>query len=204
MKKLFIMAIMLITSLCANSFTGNKQEGTNYFANEIIADYTEESLEIEKGQELNQVQEETELVIDEPTQELESISEIEQETVIEEPSVEEVPVTPKEKTEPKVYANAEEKEESTPKQETYQEEFVPEQPKQEEKVEIIAPKQEEKVYCVDGGEIHIAGDGANEHGYYKTWDEAFDAYEKYTEGWESSHFKINQCFCGLYYFSVTK
>ena len=79
-----------------------------------------------------------------------------------------------------------------------------ETPKQEEKVQQTTPKQEEKIYCVDGGKTHIAGDGANEHGYYKTWDEAFSAYEKYTEDWESSHFKINQCFCGLYYFSVTK
>ena len=65
-------------------------------------------------------------------------------------------------------------------------------------------KHEEKIYCVDGGKIHIYGDGANEHGYYKTWDEAFKAYEEYTKGWESTQFKVDQCACGLYYFWVIK
>lgn len=65
-------------------------------------------------------------------------------------------------------------------------------------------KHAEKIYCVDGGKIHIYGDGANEHGYYETWDEAFNAYEEYTKGWESTQFKVDQCACGLYYFWVTK
>ena len=47
---------------------------------------------------------------------------------------------------------------------------------------------------------HIAGDGANEHGYYNTWEEAFNAYEEYTKNWLSSHYKVNQCACGKYYF----
>ncbi len=51
---------------------------------------------------------------------------------------------------------------------------------------------------------HIYGDGANEHGYYKTWDEAFKAYEDYTKGWDSTQFKVDQCACGLYYFWVIK
>lgn len=84
-------------------------------------------------------------------------------------------------------------------------------PQVEEQPEVIQPpktenkpKQEEKIYCVDGGKTHIYGDGANEHGYYKTWDEAFKAYENYTKGWESTQFKIDQCACGLYYFWVIK
>ena len=83
--------------------------------------------------------------------------------------------------------------------------------KQEEQVKQVEPpkteskaKQEEKIYCVDGGKVHIYGDGANEHGYYKTWDEAFKAYEEYTKGWESTQFKVDQCACGLYYFWVIK
>ena len=88
-----------------------------------------------------------------------------------------------------------------PKVEKKQEEQVKqvEPPKKESK-----PKQEEKIYCVDGGKVHIYGDGANEHGYYKTWDEAFKAYEEYTKGWESTQFKVDQCACGLYYFWVIK
>ena len=83
--------------------------------------------------------------------------------------------------------------------------------KQEEQVKQVEPpktenkaKKEKKIYCVDGGKIHIYGDGANEHGYYKTWDEAFKAYEEYTKGWESTQFKVDQCACGLYYFWVIK
>ena len=113
----------------------------------------------------------------------------------------------KQESNTKTNSNTAKKSEGTSKQEKPKEsvaEVKQETPKQEEKVQPTTPKQEEKIYCVDGGKTHIAGDGANEHGYYKTWDEAFSAYEKYTEGWESSHFKINQCFCGLYYFSVTK
>ena len=88
-----------------------------------------------------------------------------------------------------------------PKVEKKQEEQVKqtEPPKTESK-----PKKEEKIYCVDGGKVHIYGDGANEHGYYKTWDEAFKAYEDYTKGWESTQFKVDQCACGLYYFWVIK
>ena len=44
----------------------------------------------------------------------------------------------------------------------------------------------------------------DEHGYYKTWDEAFKAYEDYTKGWDSTQFKVDQCACGLYYFWVIK
>ena len=39
-------------------------------------------------------------------------------------------------------------------------------------------------------------------GYYNTWDEAFNAYKEYTKGWSSTQFRIDQCFCGLYYFWV--
>lgn len=88
--------------------------------------------------------------------------------------------------------------------------IVQEQPKQiQEQPKVIEqkheePKQESKIYCVDGGSIHIYGDGPNEHGYYNTWDEAFKAYENYTQGWESTQFMVDQCACGLYYFWVTK
>lgn len=59
-------------------------------------------------------------------------------------------------------------------------------------------------YCVEGGSHHLAGDGANEHGYYGTWNAAFSAYENYTAGWESTQFKVDQCPCGKYYFWAIK
>ena len=66
--------------------------------------------------------------------------------------------------------------------------------KQEEKTQIKSE------WCFEGGSKHIAGDGANEHGYYDTWNDAFNAYEEYTKNWLSSHYKVNQCACGKYYF----
>ena len=85
---------------------------------------------------------------------------------------------------------------------------IPKSPKEEVKPATTPAKKEEKheekIYCVDGGKTHIYGDGANEHGYYKTWDEAFKAYEDYTRGWDSTQFKVDQCACGLYYFWVIK
>lgn len=59
-------------------------------------------------------------------------------------------------------------------------------------------------YCVEGGSHHLAGDGANEYGYYNSWDAAFSAYESYTAGWESTQFKVDQCPCGKYYFWAIK
>ena len=55
-------------------------------------------------------------------------------------------------------------------------------------------------WCIDGGSHHIAGDGTNEHGYYKTWEDAHKAFEDYTKGWASVQYKISQCGCGLFYF----
>ena len=59
-------------------------------------------------------------------------------------------------------------------------------------------------WCVDGGSHHIAGDGADEHGYYKTWDSANEAFKQYTKDWDSCHYKIDVCACGLYYFWAIK
>lgn len=68
------------------------------------------------------------------------------------------------------------------------------------------PKQQENTayWCVDGGSHHLAGDGANEHGYYKSWDSAFQAFKEYTKDWDSCQYKVDVCACGLYYFWATK
>lgn len=105
--------------------------------------------------------------------------------------------TQKNQEQPKIENKQEQPKETIPQ---VKEEPVVTQPTKTES----KPKREEKIYCVDGGKTHIYGDGANEHGYYKTWDEAFKAYENYTKGWESTQFKIDQCACGLYYFWVIK
>lgn len=55
-------------------------------------------------------------------------------------------------------------------------------------------------WCVEGGNIHLAGDAENEHGYYPTWESTYQAFEEYTKDWESCNYKINSCACGLYYF----
>lgn len=65
-------------------------------------------------------------------------------------------------------------------------------------------KQETAYWCVDGGTHHVAGDGANEHGYYSSWDSAYQAFEEYTKDWTSCQYKINQCACGKYYFWAIK
>ena len=61
-------------------------------------------------------------------------------------------------------------------------------------------KQEISEYCVEGGKIHIAGDGENEHGYYPTWESAFQALKEYIRDWDGCNYKVDQCACGLYYF----
>lgn len=55
-------------------------------------------------------------------------------------------------------------------------------------------------WCVEGGKNHIAGNGANEHGYYDSWDDAYSAFENYTKDWTSVQFKISQCLCNKFYF----
>lgn len=58
-------------------------------------------------------------------------------------------------------------------------------------------------WCNEGGTHHIYGDGANEHGYYNSWDEAWSACQDFMKGIENSvHYKVDQCWCGLYYFWV--
>ena len=216
MKKLLVIAIILLTGMGVsinNTKKVNEKWGENGIANRIDTSLSEESKErLEKNQQ------EIEKIINDEKKAEEIVEENnKQEQKEETPQVQSNSNSnANKKQENKVSTNNAKKSESTPKQETPKESVaevkqetpkesvVQETPKQVEQQKQNIPKQEEKIYCVDGGKTHIAGDGANEHGYYKTWDEAFDAYEKYTEGWESSHFKINQCFCGLYYFSVTK
>ena len=194
MKKLFIIVLMLITSLVPNKYDGNVSENELQNTNdeEIILSLENEIVQnevIEQVEGNHIVAQDTSEIIVQEEISIENNNSEKDEIVYPEE-------TQSYKEQPKI--------EKVPK--------VIEQPKQEDNLledkqpEVIKqePKQEEKIYCVDGGSIHIYGDGANEHGYYKTWDEAFKAYEEYTKGWESTQFKVDQCACGLYYFYVTK
>lgn len=93
--------------------------------------------------------------------------------------------------------------ETAPKQETKVESVV-QTPKQEETPAPQVPKtltpDDLEYWCVAGGSHHVAGDGANEHGYYSSWNEANQAFENYTKGWNSVQYKIDTCSCGKYYF----
>ena len=72
--------------------------------------------------------------------------------------------------------------------------------KTEEKTPTTPTKSDLSYWCAEGGKHHVAGDGANEHGYYNTWDDAYTAFENYTKGWASVQYKISQCACGKFYF----
>ena len=217
MRKLIVIAIILLTGMGVsfnNTKKVNEKWGDNGTANRIDTSLSEESKErLEKNQqEIEKIINDEKIAegIIEETNESVKEEKVKQEQNKEHPQVQSNSnsnANKKQESKTKTTPNVVKNSENTSKQETPKESVVQEKqetPKPVEQTKQTTPKQEEKIYCVDGGKTHIAGDGANEHGYYKTWDEAFNAYEKYTEGWESSHFKINQCFCGLYYFSVTK
>lgn len=86
------------------------------------------------------------------------------------------------------------------KQEQEQNTGVVETPKEEIHTTAPVTQSDLEYWCVAGGNHHIAGDGANEYGYYASWDEANQAFENYTSGWSSVEYKISQCPCGLFYF----
>ena len=81
---------------------------------------------------------------------------------------------------------------------------VQEEKKSKDKVTKEPTPSDLAYWCAEGGTHHIAGDGANEHGYYSSWNEAQIAFENYTKGWPSVQYKISQCLCGKYYFWAIK
>ena len=192
MKKIFIVLIMLITSLVAKPIDGDinntNEDVTQNLISEQVTSY-----------EQNNFAENTKQIDEKQEQENDSVQ-IQEEK--KEPEISSKSIT-ENKTQKK------ESKSNSIKTTPVQEQPVVETKSEPEPKEEVTPakkeeKYEEKIYCVDGGKVHIYGDGANEHGYYKTWDEAFKAYEDYTKGWESTQFKVDQCACGLYYFLVIK
>lgn len=196
MKKIFIVLIMIITSLVAKPIDGDINNTNEDVAQNIIP----EQVTID---EQNNIAEDI-IQIDEKQEQKNNSVQIQEEK--KEQEINEKNIT-ENKTQKKELKSNSIKNTPVKEQPVVETKSEPE-PKEEVKP-ITTPakkeeKHEEKIYCVDGGKTHIYGDGANEHGYYKTWDEAFKAYEDYTKGWESTQFKVDQCACGLYYFWVIK
>lgn len=63
------------------------------------------------------------------------------------------------------------------------------------------PKKSEPIYCYEGGKKHLGGDGPYEHGYYNTWQQAWDALTVYMKDMSSGNYYIEQCMgCDKYYY----
>lgn len=208
MKKLFLVLVMIVSSLFAKPLNGDIDfTNDNVIQNNVTETQAVvlENTITENLSEPNETNIEKAKVEDITNED--SIKEKNNITDNKEPVIENK--TPKKEN--KSLNNKEEKQ-TQKKQEVIEKTPEPKvEKKQEEQVKQVEqskteskPEQEEKIYCVDGGKIHIYGDGANEHGYYNTWDEAFKAYEEYTKGWESTQFKIDECACGQYYYWAIK
>ena len=61
-----------------------------------------------------------------------------------------------------------------------------------------------KKWCYQGGNSHIRGTGKNEHGFYKTKEEALNEAKKAMKNYESGNYKIDQCLCNLFYFYIVE
>lgn len=63
--------------------------------------------------------------------------------------------------------------------------------------------EEDKYWCYEGGNVHYAGDDENEHGYYNSWDDAWEACKKHMNTLENScNYKVSECFCGKFYYWI--
>lgn len=210
MKSICILAVMLITNLCAGYFTGEikenvenaiqeqnmtmaieSQTNTQVVENELMEDVKNETVDEKQINSKKQESVNQEISKTEPKQSVEVPAVSPQETTnidnsqstVPEPKTEETPKTSKDTSENKNVPV------ETPK------------PNPEPAPTPTVPTQSDLSYwCVEGGSHHVSGDGANEHGYYPSWDEANNACMSYTQDWASMQYKINQCACGLYYF----
>lgn len=58
----------------------------------------------------------------------------------------------------------------------------------------------QSTWCFEGGSKHMAGTDAYEHGYYATWQQAWDALTSYMKDFSSGNYYVDQCACGKYYY----
>jgi hypothetical protein len=205
MKKIFMIAVMLITSFCVNCFTENDKEKVENVVENMSNEVSiEESIDTENTEfeiaydteetisENNEVQSQ---IASENQVETESSIQVQENTQKENKQV----TTPIQSTQN--IQTTQEKVNTEVQQNTTQEIQNVSTPDPVTKTETKTLTPDDLEYwCVGGGTHHIAGDGANEHGYYSSWDEAYSAFEQYTSGWSSVQFKVSACSCGLYYF----
>ena len=220
MKKLFIIAIMLITSFSASFFAEKKNDNTD---NETII------------QEEKYAEENTEVVVDNTEME-NAKNEVEQEEIKENSTNKITEQITKSEDTKKIATSTSPKNNSTQTVQKNNSEITTNNSKNSNSQdtsktsssqssqttasasnnngssqsnnnatkETNTPKEitpnDMEYWCVGGGKHHVAGDGANEHGYYSSWDDAYTAFESYTSSWASVQFKVSRCSCGLYYF----
>lgn len=215
MKKICILAVMLITNLCAGYFTGENQvkvknvvqeqnteiiienlTDTEVVENEVIDEVLESEPTIEEIEkeivEKKQVNNDKQENVSQENSGSETIKSVEIPTTIHSQNVQNIDNSQSNvaETKPEERSNVNQNKSENIPVET-----------QKTNPEPKAPTQSDLSYwCVEGGSHHVLGDGANEHGYYSTWDEASIALNDYIKDWLGEQHKINQCTCGLYYF----
>ena len=207
MRKLIKIIIVLILALDINK-ANVKLNDENTINTNSVNEIKNEDILVNK---VSEIENHTEDVIENNEIQEKETEEINTEQEIAKPVVKSNP-TPKEnnsKQDVQVVQKVQEQPKAQPKQETKPVQEHKEEPKENNEPVRVNPepkKEEVKTpkYCVEGGTIHLEGDGAGEHGYYNSWDEAFDAMNSYTAGWETFNYKIGSCPCGKYYFKVTK
>ncbi len=191
MKKLIVIIMLLISSFSYYGAVDENGEKITNLQNIVGIENTVQNEVVE-----NKVQE---IAEENTVDEVSKIENVEQVEVAKEQPKEETKVSQNVNTETKTQPKEDKQSEAqstVPKQEETPQPVVPESNTQN----IQTQKQPTSNWCVDGGTQHVQGDGANEHGYYSSWDEAYKAYENDTKDWSSGQFKIGQCWCGLYYY----
>lgn len=189
MKKLVVIIMLLISSF---SYYGTVDENgekitdlqnivevENTVQDEIIESEVQES-KIEELKDTEKV-EQVEVIEEQPKEETKVIQNVNTE----------IKVQPKENKQPEVQSTVSNQEEISQQPVVVENDILNIQQPQQPTISN---------WCIEGGPQHIQGDGANEHGYYSSWDEAYQAFENDTQSWNACQFKIGQCACGKFYY----
>lgn len=201
--KFIVLSIGIFLALISN--------GIDNTENENIINQKELNVVVENAIQLDEIQEENAsileniIVIDDTEKEIEIVAKIEETEKTEEKQeeIENIEKNTKINEQKVIVQNTEITQNDNSKQNNNNQEIREEQKSNviqlESKPKELTPDDLE-YWCVAGGSHHVAGDGENEHGYYNTWDEAYNAFLNHTADWSSSQYKVSCCSCGLYYF----